>query len=354
MVCRGGVRRRRCVPGFDGGCVRLDLAGRRAGAAAVLRRCGPVRGRPAPGRRHRGDTRQRRGRTGRRHRLVRRLRAGRRPSGHDHDRRRLRRDAAPARRDERRARPHRHRGSRGRQRRREQRCSPPLQPHVHLGVRVAADPNGYVDPLGLLPARLPAPPPPPPPRPSRRCPLQFLPYRRGPAAAADTHRIRNRRAGRGRVPTCPGSRSASYRPPRDHPTRGSQAASHRTPDEGHSADRIPRAPVACRNGRVHFCAPERPHTGENRDCESRQTAGNRVTAGGRREPTRQGEAGCTAGSAAANPAGRRSSGRSAPERRAACAIGRARPGGPHPPAHDPRARRWSRSAGQAQACAYHL
>src|SRR5918994_7039699 len=38
-------------------------------------------------------------------------------------------------------------------------------PHVHLGVRVAADPDGYVDPLGLLPARLPqnAPPPPPPP-----------------------------------------------------------------------------------------------------------------------------------------------------------------------------------------------
>ena len=30
-----------------------------------------------------------------------------------------------------------------------------LQPHVHLGVRVAADPNGYVDPLGLLPARQP-------------------------------------------------------------------------------------------------------------------------------------------------------------------------------------------------------
>ena len=26
-------------------------------------------------------------------------------------------------------------------------------PHVHLGVRVAADPDGYVDPLGLLPAR---------------------------------------------------------------------------------------------------------------------------------------------------------------------------------------------------------
>ena len=32
-----------------------------------------------------------------------------------------------------------------------------LQPHVHLGVRVAADPNGYVDPLGLLPLRQPTP-----------------------------------------------------------------------------------------------------------------------------------------------------------------------------------------------------
>ena len=29
------------------------------------------------------------------------------------------------------------------------------QPHVHLGIRVAAEPNGYVDPLGLLPARGP-------------------------------------------------------------------------------------------------------------------------------------------------------------------------------------------------------
>ena len=35
-------------------------------------------------------------------------------------------------------------------------------PHVHLGVRVAADPNGYVDPLGLLPALVPQPVPPPP------------------------------------------------------------------------------------------------------------------------------------------------------------------------------------------------
>ncbi len=30
-------------------------------------------------------------------------------------------------------------------------------PHVHLGVRVAAEPEGYVDPLGLLPPRPPEP-----------------------------------------------------------------------------------------------------------------------------------------------------------------------------------------------------
>lgn len=32
------------------------------------------------------------------------------------------------------------------------------QPYVHLGVRVAADPQGYVDPASLLPARVPVPP----------------------------------------------------------------------------------------------------------------------------------------------------------------------------------------------------
>jgi len=35
-------------------------------------------------------------------------------------------------------------------------------PHVHLGVRVASDPDGYLDPLGLLPARGPEPVPAPP------------------------------------------------------------------------------------------------------------------------------------------------------------------------------------------------
>jgi hypothetical protein len=33
-------------------------------------------------------------------------------------------------------------------------------PYIHLGIRVAADPNGYVDPLGLLPAAPPSSPAP--------------------------------------------------------------------------------------------------------------------------------------------------------------------------------------------------
>ena len=77
------------------------------------------------------------------------LRARRRPRGHDPDGRRVRRHAAPARLDERRHEETRRRG-RGRRRRRRERRRRHAQPHVHLGVRVAADPDGYVDPLGLL------------------------------------------------------------------------------------------------------------------------------------------------------------------------------------------------------------
>ena len=70
-----------------------------------------------------------------------------------------------------------------------------LQPHVHLGVRIAADPNGYVDPLGLLPAR-----------PARAGAGSVAPraaggrsascrHRRDPGAAARTGRASGLRAG---------------------------------------------------------------------------------------------------------------------------------------------------------------
>ncbi len=39
-------------------------------------------------------------------------------------------------------------------------------PYVHLGVRVTADPNGYIDPLSFLPPRAPVPAPAPSPSPA--------------------------------------------------------------------------------------------------------------------------------------------------------------------------------------------
>jgi hypothetical protein len=61
--------------------------------------------------------------------------------------------------------------------------------YVHLGVRVTADPQGYVDPLGLLPARE-APPPVPPVPPAEqvpeepRAPLPEAPEARAPSPEA--------------------------------------------------------------------------------------------------------------------------------------------------------------------------
>lgn len=37
------------------------------------------------------------------------------------------------------------------------------EPYVHLGIRVTSDPNGYLDPIAMLPPRQEAPPPPAPP-----------------------------------------------------------------------------------------------------------------------------------------------------------------------------------------------
>jgi hypothetical protein len=99
----------------------MDVAGRRARAAAVFGRVRSLCGRAAPRHRHRRRGRTRRGCAGRRHGLLRRLCPGRRPLGHDHHRRWVCRDVAPARGDDRPPRQHRRGGSRGRRRRRERR-----------------------------------------------------------------------------------------------------------------------------------------------------------------------------------------------------------------------------------------
>jgi hypothetical protein len=69
------------------------------------------------------------------------------------------------------------------------------EPYVHLGVRLTADPNGYLDPLSLLPAR---PVSQPQPRPAEQQPVSAAPPAAQPVRAAQ-HAVKPRRsAGRSR------------------------------------------------------------------------------------------------------------------------------------------------------------
>ena len=85
------------------------------------------------------------------------------------------------------------------------------EPYVHLGVRVTADPNGYVDPLSLLPARPVSQPQPrsaeqpAPPVPSAAQPVRAAPR----AAQARRPARRARRVTRGRAGARPQSVAAT-------------------------------------------------------------------------------------------------------------------------------------------------
>ena len=123
-----------------------------------------------------------------------------------------------------------------------------LQPHVHLGVRVAADPNGYVDPLGLLPARLPAPVSAfTGPRAARGRSASSR-RRRDPGAAAHTARGSGLRAGRGDV----GPRRCRYGLPRRAPhatcAHARRHADARDACESAAPDRLAGVPEGCRAG----------------------------------------------------------------------------------------------------------
>ena len=77
------------------------------------------------------------------------------------------------------------------------------EPYVHLGIRLTADPNGYLDPVSLLPVRQAAPPPPPerepaaepiaPPAPPVSIPAPVPPKRlsRSPVRAPRAPRVRS-------------------------------------------------------------------------------------------------------------------------------------------------------------------
>ena len=108
----------------------------------------------------------------------------------------------------------------------ESRDSVTKAPHVHLGVRVAADEHGYVDPLSLLPSR--AAPPEPAPAPRRRPRSRPWLPRRLPLPAAEPPRV-------DRAPP-PVAVAAPHRLPRRRPRR------HRRRPRSPTAPAPPPAP----------------------------------------------------------------------------------------------------------------
>ncbi len=102
------------------------------------------------------------------------------------------------------------------------------EPYVHLGIRLTADPNGYVDPLSLLPARAPASEPPPASQPQ---PPTAPP-------ASEPAPIVSKRA-----PSA--SRSRFPRAPRQAPPRARPRAT-RSPTHSRRQVRVPRSAVTRR------------------------------------------------------------------------------------------------------------
>ncbi len=206
-----------------------------------------------------------------------------------------------------------------------------LQPHVHLGVRVAADPNGYVDPLGLLPAR-----------PARAGAAFVAPraargrsascrHRRDPGAAAHTGRASGLRAGRRDAASRRCRDGASRRTPC---ARSGEGCRDRDPREGDAAgwpcERTREAPRRRRRRsrwpRATASALENPKAHARAHARVSPPASCRVVA-------RRREGDCASGQASARAAGRRSTGCGA----SACepcharrATGRARPCRLHP------------------------
>lgn len=102
------------------------------------------------------------------------------------------------------------------------------EPYVHLGVRLTADPNGYVDPLSLLPARpVSQPQPPPAEHPVPAAPAPAQPVLAAPPAAQP--------------------RRSSGRPRRVTPARSRarpQAVAAASPGPASTSTREPAAAVA--------------------------------------------------------------------------------------------------------------
>ncbi len=195
-------------------------------------------------------------------------------------------------------------------------------PYVHLGIRVTSDPQGYVDPLTLLPPRAAPAPPPPPPSPAPP-----------PASSSPLHRCTPRRLRRRRLshnlPSLQPAEPPTAEPPAQ-PLAGSASgvcrarAGPRSPrrrmpaDDGGSHDACPRDGGASNSSHLR-CAgrralvgprvaqPQRTRTAVAHPVRLAPYGAKAVEAGLRRASSRE-----------AGPAQRRSArlGETAPRRRA--------------------------------------
>jgi hypothetical protein len=123
------------------------------------------------------------------------------------------------------------------------------EPYVHLGVRLTADPNGYVDPLSLLPAR---PVSQPQPRPAEQQPVSAAPPAAQAVRAAPALQPR-RSAGRSRRVTGGRSRErvravASVSPRGAATSTGERAEAFTRARNVRSSIRRPRPSVAVQAG----------------------------------------------------------------------------------------------------------
>ena len=238
-------------------------------------------------------------------------------------------------------------------------------PHVHLGVRVAADPDGYVDPLGLLPAAVAA---------TRARAAAARPRasarRRRRSSRSRSSRPRRRPTRRSRAEPAPRSRRPSRSLSRSRPRRwSSRAAPRRRRSRVRSSRRSRgRQRPAGPSRRVQVPpSAERPGAGsprrrcadrrrpERADCRRTHDAAPPGTSPKPATARPQPPAALERPAHGVRPPPRRS--RAPPWRRSRLRTARLRAGPRRDPlaAHARRARvcRTRRREGQAQACAYH-
>ena len=230
--------------------------------------------------------------------------------------------------------------------------------HVHLGIRVAADPNGYVDPASLLPARLPVTAPEPEvvaaPEPASALPAVAEPV---PPAVSESAvaTVPTEVVEAGPAPSNPvAARPVVAEPSRRSATPRVSAASDRAPEARPGAARPAparsRAPAARPRGCSADRGAQRRLEGAERPClcpiapgdgssafagAGRRSAATRIRRGGRAgRPARCDQA--RPGVGAGERCGRR---RSSP-----VAVAPARRGG---------GRGWAHGRGRQEGCTYH-